>query len=115
MGFHAFVRRLLCSIVLLAAASVYTQTVAPSFPNPGKTSMSKDQQTGLGLEAAGQVFQQMPVLPGVVMEGYRERMRKHVEGMRNCAAANHVDYEMLTTKQPLDFALFSFLSRRAGK
>ena len=59
--------------------------------------------------------EQMPVLPDVVMGGYRERMRKHVEGMRRCAAANHVDYEMMTTKQPLDFALFSFLSRRSGK
>jgi hypothetical protein len=57
----------------------------------------------------------MPVLPDVVMSGYRERMRKHIDAMRRCAAANHVDYEMLTTKQPLDFALFSFLSRRAGK
>ena len=59
--------------------------------------------------------EQMPVLPDVVMGGYRERMRKHVDGMRRCAAANHVDYELLTTKQPLDFALFSFLSRRSGK
>ena len=59
--------------------------------------------------------EQMPVLPDVVMSGYRERMRQHIEDMRRCAAANHVDYEMLTTKQPLDFALFSFLSRRAGK
>jgi len=59
--------------------------------------------------------EQMPVLPDVVMPGYRERMRKHVEEMRRCAAANHVDYEVLTTKQPLDFALFAFLSRRAGK
>ncbi|HEY3579162.1 MAG TPA: DUF58 domain-containing protein [Pyrinomonadaceae bacterium] len=59
--------------------------------------------------------EQMPVLPDVVMSGYRERMRKHVEEMRRCAAANHVDYEVLTTKQPLDFALFAFLSRRAGK
>jgi uncharacterized protein (DUF58 family) len=59
--------------------------------------------------------EQMPVLPDVVMNGYRERMRRHVDDMRTCAAANHVDYEMLTTKQPLDFALFSFLSRRASK
>src|SRR5215207_2521775 len=59
--------------------------------------------------------EQMPVLPDVVMSGYRERMRQHVGDMRSCAAANHVDYEMLTTNQPLDFALFSFLSRRAGK
>ena len=59
--------------------------------------------------------EQIPVLPQVVMGGYRERMRKHVESMRRCAAANNVDFEMLTTNQPLDFALFSFLSRRAGK
>jgi uncharacterized protein (DUF58 family) len=62
-----------------------------------------------------ETLEQMPVLPDVVMGGYRERMRKHVDGMRRCAAANNVDYELLTTKQPLDFALFSFLSRRAGK
>jgi hypothetical protein len=30
-------------------------------------------------------------------------------------AANRVDYEQVTTDSPLDFALFSFLSRRAGK
>jgi len=59
--------------------------------------------------------EQMPVLPDVVMGGYRERMRRHVDEMRQCAAANNVDYELLTTKQPLDFALLSFLSRRAGK
>jgi len=59
--------------------------------------------------------EQMPVLPDVVKSGYRERMRRHIEDMRSCAAANHVDYEVLTTKQPLDFALFAFLSRRAGK
>lgn len=59
--------------------------------------------------------EQMPVLPDVVMDGYRERMRRHVDEIRLCAAANNVDYELLTTKQPLDFALLSFLSRRAGK
>jgi len=42
-------------------------------------------------------------------------MKQHVEAMRHCAAVNYVDYELLTTKRPLDFALFSFLSRRAGK
>jgi uncharacterized protein (DUF58 family) len=72
------------------------------------------QEPVLLLEDA-ETQEQMPVLPDVVMSGYRERMRKHVEEMRRCAAANKVDYEMLTTKQPLDFALFSFLSRRAGR
>lgn len=59
--------------------------------------------------------EQMPVLPDVVLNGYRDRIRRHVEEMRRCAAANNVDYEMMTTKQPLDYALFSFLSRRAGR
>lgn len=59
--------------------------------------------------------EQMPVLPDVIAAGYRKRMLEHVAEMRACAAANNLDYELITTDQPLDFALFSFLSRRAGK
>lgn len=56
--------------------------------------------------------EQMPVLPDVIASGYRKRMERHVDEMRRCAVANHVDFELITTEQPLDFALFSFLSRR---
>jgi predicted Zn-dependent protease len=56
-------RQLTWSLVSLLATLVYAQTEAPTFPNPGKTSMSRDQQHQLGLQAAAQVFQQMPVLP----------------------------------------------------
>lgn len=63
MGYRAFPRRLLWVIVLLATAEAYAQTVAPAFPSPGKTSMSREQQHALGMQAAAQVFQQMPVLP----------------------------------------------------
>ena len=59
--------------------------------------------------------EQMPVLPDVIVRGYRRKMREHIDEMRRCAATNRVDYEWITTEQPLDFALFSFLSRRAGK
>jgi uncharacterized protein (DUF58 family) len=59
--------------------------------------------------------EQMPVLPDVVAGGYKERVRRHLEDLREVCAANHVDYELITTNQPLDFALFTFLSRRAGK
>ncbi|HEX8138122.1 MAG TPA: DUF58 domain-containing protein [Pyrinomonadaceae bacterium] len=58
---------------------------------------------------------QMPVLPDVIAGGYREAVRKHIEKLRECASANHFDYELITTDKALDFALFSFLSRRAGK
>ncbi len=36
---------------------------APVLPNPGRTSVSREQQEKLGLQAAGEVYKQMPVLP----------------------------------------------------
>jgi predicted Zn-dependent protease len=39
------------------------QSIGPVFPNPGKTGMSREDQHALGLQVAGQVYQQMPVLP----------------------------------------------------
>jgi predicted Zn-dependent protease len=47
------------SIALLAAA----QSGGPVFPDPGHPSMSRQQQEQAGLQAAAQVYQQMPVLP----------------------------------------------------
>src|SRR6516165_3078371 len=58
----ALVRRLLSLIVLLATQA-YPQSAAPEFPNPGNAHMSRDKQHALGLQAAAQVYQQMPVLP----------------------------------------------------
>lgn len=57
--------------------------------------------------------EQMHVLPDILAEGYREAIRRHVERIREGAANNRVDYELLTTDKALDFALFSFLSKRA--
>ena len=47
----------------LVATQAFPQSAAPDFPNPGKPGMSRDQQRQLGLQAAAQVYQQMPVLP----------------------------------------------------
>lgn len=38
-------------------------TVEPQLPDPGHTSMSKQQQEQLGLKTAAEVYKQMPVLP----------------------------------------------------
>jgi Zn-dependent protease with chaperone function len=59
----SLVNKQLWSLVLLLALPAYAQTGAPTFPNPGKTSMSKDNQHAMGMEVAEQVFKQMPVLP----------------------------------------------------
>ena len=122
MGFRTLVGRLLWSMVLLAAAEVYTQTVAPSFPNPGKTSISKDQQTALGLEAAGQVFQQMPVLPDDSPESLAARVLRveHLlyprvvdavaRGSIGLAADNRVHHDGWTP----DDAMFTLTRNEAG-
>ena len=60
---HALVKRLLWLILLLLATEAYPQSAGPEFPNPGNAHMSRDKQRALGLQAAAQVYQQMPVLP----------------------------------------------------
>src|SRR6516162_5030018 len=55
--------RLLCLIALLLATQAYTETAGPEFPNPGNAHMSREDQRALGLKAAAQVYEQMPVLP----------------------------------------------------
>jgi beta-barrel assembly-enhancing protease len=59
---RAQARRLLWVVVLLAIEA-YSQSGGPAFPNPGNAHMSRQDQRTLGLQAAAQVYQQMPVLP----------------------------------------------------
>ena len=56
-------RLLLSFLIFLLATQAWAQSAGPTFPNPGKTSMSKENQQALGMEVASQVYQQMPVLP----------------------------------------------------
>jgi beta-barrel assembly-enhancing protease len=55
--------RLLCAFALLLGMQVCAQTAGPEFPNPGNAHMSREAQRQLGLKAAAQVYQTMPVLP----------------------------------------------------
>ncbi|MBL8170539.1 MAG: DUF58 domain-containing protein [Acidobacteria bacterium] len=57
--------------------------------------------------------EQIHVLPDILGEGYRTTIQQHVEALRDGCARNKIDYELLTTDKPLDFALFSFLAKRA--
>jgi uncharacterized protein (DUF58 family) len=57
--------------------------------------------------------EQIHVLPDILAEGYRNTIREHIERLREGAARNKIDYELLTTDKPLDVALFSFLAKRA--
>jgi Zn-dependent protease with chaperone function len=54
---------LVCVAICLMAAQYLSSAGAPELPDPGKPRMTRDEQKQLGLQAAGQVYTQMPVLP----------------------------------------------------
>ncbi len=49
--------------ILLAATLLLAQSGMPVLPDPGSPSISRDEQQQLGLQAAAEVYKQMPVLP----------------------------------------------------
>ena len=54
---------LVCVAICLMAAQYFGAAGAPELPDPGKPRMTRDEQKQLGLQVAGQVYTQMPVLP----------------------------------------------------
>jgi uncharacterized protein (DUF58 family) len=56
--------------------------------------------------------EQMPVVPEALAEQYRALIREHSEALRSKCSELRIDYALLNTSQPLDHALFSYLSMR---
>jgi Zn-dependent protease with chaperone function len=65
---------------LTAAQAAGTST--PTLPDPGKTGMTREQQQQLGLQAVGEVYKQMPVLPDSSPETqYIQHLGKKLAGV----------------------------------
>jgi uncharacterized protein (DUF58 family) len=56
--------------------------------------------------------EQIPIVPDALAEQYRALVREHIASLTARAAEHRVDYAMLNTSTPLDYALFSYLSIR---
>jgi uncharacterized protein (DUF58 family) len=56
--------------------------------------------------------QLIPVVPDELAEEYRTMVREHTAELERRFAASQIDYAVLNTAQPLDFALFRYLSSR---
>jgi uncharacterized protein (DUF58 family) len=56
--------------------------------------------------------EQIPVVPQSLAEEYRALIRAHVETLTTRFAEHRIDYTLLNTSEPLDRALFSYLSSR---
>ena len=55
---------------------------------------------------------QMPIVPGKLAEDYRALIQAHIDTLSRKSAQQPVDYTLLNTGMPLDYALFRFLSMR---
>jgi uncharacterized protein (DUF58 family) len=56
--------------------------------------------------------EQIPVVPQSLAEEYRALIRAHVETLTTRFSEHRIDYTLLNTSEPLDRALFSYLSSR---
>jgi len=56
---------------------------------------------------------QMPVVPEALAEEYRQLIRAHTTALAERFSEHRIDYTVLNTSAPLDYALFSYLSSRA--
>jgi uncharacterized protein (DUF58 family) len=56
--------------------------------------------------------EQLPVVPESFRDKYRALVEAHVQALTTKAAERGVDYRMLDTSRPLDFALYDYLAFR---
>ena len=56
--------------------------------------------------------EQIPIVPAALADQYRSLVAAHIEAMTTRASQQRIDYMLLDTSQPLDHALFRFLSMR---
>jgi beta-barrel assembly-enhancing protease len=86
-NFSARMLALLLVLMLTQPLALMTQAQAeaagvPQLPDPGKTGMNREQQQQLGLQAMGEVYKQMPVLPDSSPETqYIQRLGKKLAGV----------------------------------
>jgi len=56
--------------------------------------------------------EQIPIVPDALADQYKELVQAHINALRERFTANRIDYTLLNTSQPLDHALFSYLTTR---
>jgi uncharacterized protein (DUF58 family) len=56
--------------------------------------------------------EQVPVVPESLRDEYRKMIRAHIEALTTKFSEHRIDYTLLNTAEPLDRALFSYLSSR---
>ena len=95
-----------CLACCLVAAQGLAVGTAPELPDPGNPQMSRDQQTKLGLQAAGEVYKQMPVLPDSSRETqYIQKLGKRLAAMIPSEHSWPFEFHVIAQKEINAFAL----------
>ena len=101
---HRAVAILLISI--LASPAFAATPITPQLPNPGTVRMSKQDQEKLGLQAAGEVYKQMPVLPDSnPMTQYVQRLGKRLVAQIPQQYSWPYEFHVIAQKEINAFAL----------
>ena len=56
--------------------------------------------------------ERLEVIPESMAAQYRQLLQQHIQTLQHECRSSRIDYTMLDTSQPLDYALFKFLSAR---
>jgi hypothetical protein len=56
--------------------------------------------------------EQIPVVPESLVKEYRAMIQAHIQALTTKVSEHRIDYTVLNTAEPLDRALFSYLSSR---
>ena len=56
--------------------------------------------------------EQLPVVPDALRAQYRAMIREHIAAMTSKSSQQRVDYNLLNTNMPLDYALFNYMAIR---
>lgn len=56
--------------------------------------------------------EQLPVVPDALRQQYRAMIREHIAALTTKSAEQRVDYNLLNTALPLDYALFNYMAIR---
>jgi uncharacterized protein (DUF58 family) len=77
--------------------------------DPAEVDFTYDQASSFEDLESGE---QMPVVPESFASQYRELLRAHISALSTKFSEHRIDYTLLNTAEPLDRALFSYLSSR---
>jgi len=77
--------------------------------DPAEIEFNYDQASAFEDLESGE---QIPIVPQALAETYRQLIREHSDALRSKFSELRIDYALLNTATPLDFALFNYLSMR---